>query len=266
MADILPPHLSPGPQLRDPPPRMSSALRGSDLGLLGASTARQYLADDSAIRHEPTQQVDYLKALEFDVGYRMTGKRKTFGRRGKYVAGKCRFRDSESQRLDNACWRAWAKQKYRLGTIASGTLDWFVSACRLRRAADSSTRLKDNDDTWLYGPFLPAKRTPINTPVAQQRRQVSNKSILKPHDRKMSALLRRPKRGRETRLRFSRRIEVAVGGDVQEDELDSDSDCECDDGVMMKLVRPRPRPLGGGGAMRTISRLPPAMLDDSDPE
>ncbi|CAJ0769276.1 13326_t:CDS:2, partial [Entrophospora sp. SA101] len=40
-------------------------------------------------------------------------------------------------RLENASWRTWAKQKYHLRTVNPEKINW----------------LKDNDVTWLYGPF-----------------------------------------------------------------------------------------------------------------
>ncbi|CAG8747132.1 8458_t:CDS:2, partial [Racocetra fulgida] len=40
-------------------------------------------------------------------------------------------------RLENASWRTWAKQKYKLKTVNPEKLNW----------------LKDSDVTWLYGPL-----------------------------------------------------------------------------------------------------------------
>ncbi|KAF2808603.1 uncharacterized protein BDZ99DRAFT_390397 [Mytilinidion resinicola] len=86
--------------------------------------------DDTAIKHEPSQHVDYLSHdwQEEDIwsSWRhIVGKRKIYG---------------ERSRLENASWRTWAKSKYKLRTVSPETLNW----------------LKDCDVTWLYGPLQTA--------------------------------------------------------------------------------------------------------------
>lgn len=86
--------------------------------------------DDTAIRHEPSQHVDYLSHewREEDIwsSWRhIVSKRRIYG---------------ERSRLENASWRTWAKSKYKLKTVSPETLNW----------------LKDCDVTWLYGPLQTA--------------------------------------------------------------------------------------------------------------
>ncbi|KAF2093144.1 hypothetical protein NA57DRAFT_23438, partial [Rhizodiscina lignyota] len=87
--------------------------------------------DDTAIRPQPTQHVDYLSYewQEEDIwaSWRhIVSKRRVYG---------------ERSRLENASWRTWTKQKYQLRTISPETLNW----------------LKDCDVTWLYGPLQTAR-------------------------------------------------------------------------------------------------------------
>lgn len=83
--------------------------------------------DDTAVRHHPTQHVDYLSHnwKEEDI---WSSWRYIISRRGDY---------SNSARLENASWRTWMKSKYKLKTVSPETLNW----------------LKDCDVTWLYGPL-----------------------------------------------------------------------------------------------------------------
>ncbi|MCJ1271832.1 hypothetical protein MMC22_011737 [Lobaria immixta] len=83
--------------------------------------------DDTALRREPTRQVDYLshnwKEEDIWSSWRhIVAKRKVY---------------SNSLRLENASWRTWAKSKYRLQTVSPDKLNW----------------MKDHDVTWLYGPL-----------------------------------------------------------------------------------------------------------------
>jgi hypothetical protein len=73
--------------------------------------------DDTAVRHEPSQHVDYLSHdwQEEDIwsSWRhIVAKRKIYG---------------ERSRLENASWRTWAKSKYKLRTVSPETLNWLVS-------------------------------------------------------------------------------------------------------------------------------------------
>lgn len=86
--------------------------------------------DDTAIRREPSQHVDYLSYEwnEADIwsSWRyIVSQRKVYGQRS---------------RLENASWRTWAKSQFKLKTVSPETLNW----------------LKDYDVTWLYGPLQPA--------------------------------------------------------------------------------------------------------------
>jgi len=74
--------------------------------------------DDTAIRHEPSQHVDYLSHdwQEEDIwsSWRhIVTKRKIYG---------------ERSRLENASWRTWAKSKDKLKTVSPETLNWFVDS------------------------------------------------------------------------------------------------------------------------------------------
>ncbi|BFZ53712.1 protein phosphatase regulator [Savitreella phatthalungensis] len=84
-------------------------------------------ADDSSIRADPDQHVDYLSHewQENDIwsSWRHVTKQKAFLQSGA--------------RLENASWRTWAKARNNLKTVSPETLNW----------------LKDCDVTWLYGPL-----------------------------------------------------------------------------------------------------------------
>jgi hypothetical protein len=84
------------------------------------------LADDTAIRPEPSHHVDYLSYdwQEEDIwsSWRhIVSKRKVYG---------------ERSRLENASWRTWAKSKYKLKTVSPETLNWYVSyrACSSKQS------------------------------------------------------------------------------------------------------------------------------------
>lgn len=73
------------------------------------------VADDTAIREEPSQHVDYLSHnwREEDIwaSWRhIVSQRRVYG---------------QKSRLENASWRTWAKSKYRLQTISPETLNWY---------------------------------------------------------------------------------------------------------------------------------------------
>ena len=76
------------------------------------------VADDIDARQEPSRQVDYLSHewKEEDI---WSSWRHIVTRRKHY---------GEQSRLENASWRTWAKQKYRLRTISPETLNWLVSS------------------------------------------------------------------------------------------------------------------------------------------
>ncbi|KAK4545656.1 hypothetical protein LTR36_002609 [Oleoguttula mirabilis] len=116
--------------------------------------------DDTAIKQEPKQHVDYLSHewREEDIwsSWRhIVSQRKVYGQRS---------------RLENASWRTWAKSKYHLRTVSPETLNW----------------LKESDVTWLYGPLKPADSHPITSNFSEPASRlsknnsfVSKKPILK---------------------------------------------------------------------------------------
>lgn len=109
--------------------------------------------DDTAIRHEPSQHVDYLSHdwEEEDIwsSWRhIVSKRKIYGQRS---------------RLENASWRTWAKSKYKLKTVSPETLNW----------------LKDCDVTWLYGPLQTASNRSYSQHASEPMSRLSkNNSFL----------------------------------------------------------------------------------------
>ncbi|KAF2874905.1 hypothetical protein BDV95DRAFT_626504 [Massariosphaeria phaeospora] len=86
--------------------------------------------DDTAVRPAPSQHVDYL-SYEWREEDIWSSWRHIVGRRSIY---------GERSRLENASWRTWAKNQFKLQTVSPETLNW----------------LKDYDVTWLYGPLQPA--------------------------------------------------------------------------------------------------------------
>ncbi|OCK97048.1 uncharacterized protein K441DRAFT_28256 [Cenococcum geophilum 1.58] len=108
--------------------------------------------DDTAIRHEPSQHVDYLSHEweEEDIwsSWRhIVSKRRIYG---------------ERSRLENASWRTWAKSKYKLKTVTPETLNW----------------LKDCDVTWLYGPLQTASNRSYSHASEPVSRLSKNNSFL----------------------------------------------------------------------------------------
>ncbi|EMC93549.1 hypothetical protein BAUCODRAFT_113998 [Baudoinia panamericana UAMH 10762] len=105
------------------------------------------VADDTAIKQEPKQHVDYLSHnwREEDIwsSWRhIVSQRRVYGQRS---------------RLENASWRTWAKSKYKLRTVSPETLNW----------------LKESDVTWLYGPLKPATSHPITAHLSEPMSQIS---------------------------------------------------------------------------------------------
>lgn len=108
------------------------------------------VADDTAIKAEPKQHVDYLSHewREEDIwsSWRhIVSQRRVYGQRS---------------RLENASWRTWAKSKYSLRTVSPETLNW----------------LKESDVTWLYGPLKPAESHPITAHRSEPASQLSKSS------------------------------------------------------------------------------------------
>ncbi|KAI1178745.1 hypothetical protein F4777DRAFT_575688 [Nemania sp. FL0916] len=126
----------------------------------GSPVAPEHAEDDTAVKHHPTQHVDYLSHnwREEDI---WSSWRYIISKRGEVPNG---------PRLENASWRTWMKAKYGLKTVSPDTLNW----------------LKDCDVTWLYGPLQTRQNTmfpdsPEQTSSALSRTDsfVHKKPILK---------------------------------------------------------------------------------------
>lgn len=74
----------------------------------------EHAEDDTAVRHHPTQHVDYLSHnwREEDI---WSSWRYIVSKRGEF---------SNGRRLENASWRTWMKSKYKLRTVSPETLNW----------------------------------------------------------------------------------------------------------------------------------------------
>ncbi|KFY92671.1 hypothetical protein V498_04820 [Pseudogymnoascus sp. VKM F-4517 (FW-2822)] len=128
----------------------------------------EHAEDDTAIRTQPSRHVDYLSHnwREEDI---WSSWQHIVSKRGNY---------SNSARLENASWRTWIKNKYKLKTVSPETLNW----------------LKDCDVTWLYGPlqtssgkpFMPST-SPIGSRISKSSSFLHKKPILK--KRSMSEIM-----------------------------------------------------------------------------
>ena len=76
------------------------------------------VVDDTAAKHEPSRHVDYLSHdwREEDIWSSW-----------RYIVSK-RSYYGERSREENASWRTWAKQKYKLRTVPPDTLNWYALA------------------------------------------------------------------------------------------------------------------------------------------
>lgn len=74
----------------------------------------EHAEDDTAVKQRPTHHVDYLSHdwREEDI---WSSWRYIVSKRGEYTNG---------PRLENASWRTWMKNKYRLKTVSPETLNW----------------------------------------------------------------------------------------------------------------------------------------------
>ena len=141
------------------------------------------VVDDTAVRPEPSRHVDYLSHdwREEDIWSSW-----------RYIVSK-RWHYGERSREENASWRTWAKQKYKLRTVPPDTLNWYVftrlTHVQIREWLTSS-RLKDCDVTWLYGPLQTATYYSVSQPTSEPPSNLSkNNSFLtkKPILKKRSA-------------------------------------------------------------------------------
>ena len=137
------------------------------------------VADDTAVRDEPSRHVDYLSHnwQEEDIAAswrHIVSQRKTYG---------------PQSRLENASWRTWAKSKNRLATVSPDMLNWYARGgnCWRPHLTDLVRRCKESDVTWLYGPLKPAVNHPEPArtadssppPLSTNSSFVSKKPILK---------------------------------------------------------------------------------------
>lgn len=137
-------HMPPTPQSDADASQSSSDEQPSESVTTDTDTTRSdsplptpTVADDTAVKMEPKQHVDYLSHdwREEDIwsSWRhIVSQRRVYGQRS---------------RLENASWRTWAKSKYQLRTVSPETLNW----------------LKESDVTWLYGPLKPAQSHPVTS-------------------------------------------------------------------------------------------------------
>lgn len=99
------------------------------------------VVDDTAVREEPSRQVDYLSHdwREEDIwsSWRhIVSKRRVYG---------------ERSRLENASWRTWAKSKYNLKTVSPETLNWCVQGSFLSSLAPLTDYLQGSRTAMLRG-------------------------------------------------------------------------------------------------------------------
>ncbi|EGP92145.1 unnamed protein product [Zymoseptoria tritici ST99CH_3D7] len=120
------------------------------------------VADDTAIKEQPSQQVDFLSHdwREEDIWSSW-----------RHIVSQRKSVYGEKSRLENASWRTWAKTKFDLETVSPERLNW----------------LKESDVTWLYGPLKLAPSYPISvgrvcdheSPLSKNNSFVHKKPILK---------------------------------------------------------------------------------------
>lgn len=82
----------------------------------GSPTPPEHAEDDTAVKHRPTQHVDYLSHdwREEDIWSSW-----------RYIISK-RREFANAPRLENASWRTWMKAKYGLKTVSPETLNWYA--------------------------------------------------------------------------------------------------------------------------------------------
>ncbi|QIW98034.1 hypothetical protein AMS68_003552 [Peltaster fructicola] len=119
----------------------------TDTTISDTSLPTPTVVDDTAVGQQPSQHVDYLSHnwREEDVwsSWRhIVSQRRVYG---------------QQSRLENAAWRTWVKNKYKLRTVSPETLNW----------------LKESDVTWLYGPLKPAQSHPISQPESETESRIS---------------------------------------------------------------------------------------------
>lgn len=90
-----------------------------------------HFEDDTAVKVEPSHHVDYLTYEWREEKDLWSSWRHIVEHRRLY---------GERSRLENASWRTWAKNQFKLRTVSPEVLNW----------------AKELDVAWLYGPLQPA--------------------------------------------------------------------------------------------------------------
>ncbi|KAF2277485.1 uncharacterized protein EI97DRAFT_449591 [Westerdykella ornata] len=107
-----------------------------------------HFEDDTAVKVEPSHHVDYLtyewrEEKDLWSSWRhIVEHRKVYG---------------ERSRLENASWRTWAKNQFKLKTVSPETLDW----------------AKELDVAWLYGPLQPASNRSVSLNPSEPTSRIS---------------------------------------------------------------------------------------------
>lgn len=79
-------------------------------------TPARLVKDDTAVQIRPWRNVDYLS---------YSWKEEDILSSWKYIRSERDTHDN-SARLENACWRAWAKSKDKLNTVSPESLNWYA--------------------------------------------------------------------------------------------------------------------------------------------
>jgi hypothetical protein len=97
-----------------PPASDSIPINDSSPSSLVPSEHAEFAEDDAMVQIQPSRHVDYLSYDWKEDDIRSTWKHILSNRRV------C----SNSSRLENASWRAWAKSKYRLKSVCPESVNW----------------------------------------------------------------------------------------------------------------------------------------------
>ena len=98
-------------------PASSQSGDGDECGtLVGELSRLQSACDDTAVENQPSWHVDYLSH---------SWKEEDIWASWRHIVAKRRVLDN-SERLENASWRTWAKTMNKLDTISPEALNWLV--------------------------------------------------------------------------------------------------------------------------------------------
>jgi hypothetical protein len=97
------------------PPRPSLGRTLSAPSMIDRDTQTRH-KDDIGIREEPSKHVDYLSH---------EWKEEDIWASWRYIVSKRRLYGEQS-RLENAIWRTWVRQKYKLDVVPPETLNWYI--------------------------------------------------------------------------------------------------------------------------------------------